>query len=270
MRKRDVCVLFVIVSFILIGTRVDAAQAAVVSSPFSYYFGVSGILHETGSMAESSSPYFWLNSGGILNISDGRGRTIQGNLSSSDKWRLIYLRSNPIDTDQGYHPQNLFRLITRSKWQNFSETAYFRITKNQISSSPNRDVSNGLLLFSRYQDGNNLYYAGIRVDGNAVIKKKLNGRYYTLASKKIFTGVYNRDSNPSLLPKNKWMGLKSMINTSNGKVNIKLYLDRHWNLNWTLVLEADDYSSPILNEGHAGIRTDFMDVEFDNFLLAKA
>ena len=38
-----------------------------------------------------------------------------------------------------------------------------------------------MLLFNRYQDGQTLYYGGVRVDGAAVIKKKLAGVYTTLA-----------------------------------------------------------------------------------------
>src|SRR3989344_3899525 len=40
-----------------------------------YTFNVPGILEETASEKESSSPYFWLSSGGKLMIADGVGRT---------------------------------------------------------------------------------------------------------------------------------------------------------------------------------------------------
>ena len=122
---------------------------------------------------------------------------------------------------------------------------------------------------NRYQNGNNLYYAGIRVDGNAIIKKKLNGKYYTLASSKIFPGTYNRISNPNLLPKNKWIGLKTEVTNVNGKVNIKLYVDEGRTGNWVLVLDKTDsggrFGTPITSAGYGGIRTDFMDVEFEEF-----
>lgn len=270
MLKRGVLLSLVFLMLIIVGSLVHASTAAVVSSPFRYTFNFDGILQEAESQQESSSPYWWLNSGARLIISNGTGKTIQNELSPNDKWRLIYLSSNPIDTDNGYHPQNLFRLITRSKWQNSQEIAYFRIIRDQLSSSPNRDAYNGLLLMSRYQDGNNLYYSGIRVDGNAIIKKKINGVYYTLASKKTFSGTYNKLLNPNLLPKNTWIGLKIQINNTNGKVYIKLYMDKNRTGNWTLIAEAIDdgkYGSPLLNEGYAGIRTDFMDVEFDDFRM---
>ncbi len=261
----------ILLSLLFIGPLVSAVSAANVTSPFNYYFSSPGTLYESGSMSETSSPYFWLNSGAKLIISNGTGKTVQKELSSNDKWRLIYLSSNPIDTDNGYHPQNIFRLLTRSKWQNFEQTSYFKINKDQLSSSPNRDAYNGLLLMSRYQNGDNLFYTGIRVDGNAIIKKKVNGVYYTLASKKIYSGIYNRNTNPSLLPKNTWIGLKTQLKNVNGQTNIKLYIDKNKTGNWTLILEANDngtsFGKQITNEGYAGIRTDFMDVEFDNYSL---
>ena len=251
---------------------VSAATAAVVTSPFTYTFNTPGTLYESGNMGETSSPYWWLNSGAKMILSNGTGKTVQGNLLLSDKWRLIYLSSNPLDTDNGYHPQNIFRMITRSKWKNIQESVYFKINKDQLSSSPNRDAYNGLLLMSRYQDGQSLYYSGIRVDGKAIIKKKLNGQYYTLASKQIFPGTYNRASKPSLLPKNKWIGLKTQITNVPNGVNVKLYMDENKTGNWVLVLDANDtgnYGAPISNEGYAGIRTDFMDVEFDDFKIVN-
>ena len=123
-----------------------------------------------------------------------------------------------------------------------------------------------------WQDGQSLYYTGVRVDGSAIIKKKLNGKYYTMAEiKGIYPGGYDRASNPNLLPKNKWIGLRSEVTNESGKVRIKLFLDKGWTGEWQLVAEALDdgikYGAPITNEGFGGIRTDFMDVEFENFRL---
>ncbi|MBI3623278.1 hypothetical protein HY212_04345 [Candidatus Pacearchaeota archaeon] len=261
-------VLALIGIFILFSlTYVQASTAAIVSSPWIYSFSTNGTLYEAGSMSESSSPYFWLNSGAKLIMANGRGMTIQGDLPINDYWRKLYSSSNPIDTDNGYHPQNIFRLITRSQWQNFNQSAYFQIKKDQLSLSPNRAEHNGLLLMSRYKSGGDtLYYAGLRVDGYAVIKKKLNGVYMTLAYVKVFPGTYSRLTNPNLLPKNTWLGLKSEIkNNPDNSVSIKLYLDKNWNNSWVLIAEATDKNNPITSQGYAGIRTDFMDVVFDNY-----
>lgn len=199
---------------------------------------------------------------------------MQGSLPAGSKWQRTYAASNPLDTDNGFHPQNILRLVTRSKWQDFRQEAYFRITRDQLSRSPNREGHNGLLLFNRYQDGQNLYYTGVRVDGNAVIKKKINGRYYTMAFRKIYPGTYNRSSNPNLLPKDTWIGLRSeVVNNSNGTATIKLYVDNGRTGKWTLAAEAVDngksYSEVIRAPGYGGIRTDFMDIEFDDYRMTN-
>jgi hypothetical protein len=254
---------------------VFATPAATVSSPFLYTFNATGKLVETGSISLSSSPYFWLNSGAYMPIADGVGGTVQGTLPASDPWRLIYAGSNPADTDNGYRPQNIFRLVTRSAWSNVREEAYFKIHADNLSASKNRNASNGLLLMSRYQGGDTLYYAGIRVDGAAVIKKKKNGTYYTLGYEKLFAGTYDRTKNPNLLPKHIWIGLRSeTVTNADGTVTVKLYTDVGKTGTWTLALSAVDdgktYGGAALTKsGYAGIRTDFMDVSFDNFRLTR-
>jgi hypothetical protein len=253
-----------------------ATVAATVASPWTYSFSVAGTLYETGSMGQSSSPYWWVNSGAKMILAGGVGQTIQGDLPALDKWRLAYAASHPTDTDNGYHPQNVFRMPTRSTWQNFDQQVYFRVKKDNVSASPNRNASNGLLLFNRYQNGNTLYYAGVRVDGGAVIKKKINGAYYTMAYKKVFTsGTYHRDTNPNLLPKNTWIGVRAKVRTeANGTVSIELLMDNGKTGAWTPLLAAKDDGksyggAPITAAGYGGIRTDFMDVEFDDYRIAN-
>jgi hypothetical protein len=243
---------------------------------FYYPFKSTGILHETGEMEKTTSPYWWLNSGGMLYIGSGVGKTIQGKLVYDNAWRLAFLKHNALDTLNGYQPQNIFRLVTKSKWQNLQQEVYFRITRDNLLASPNRSASNGLLLFNRYRDSDNLYYTGIRVDGAAVIKKKYRGTYHTLAYKKIFAGAdYDRLKNPSLLPKNTWLGVRSVVkNERDGKVLIQVYTDINWTGVWTLVLEARDDGksfggSVIIEAAPAGIRTDFMDVTFDNYRIME-
>jgi len=262
---------------VLSPNRQLASIAVIVQSPFYYTFKVDGVLDESGKMDDSSSPYFWLNSGGQFYFKDSIGKTVQGELGQFNKWRLAYASSNPIDTDNGYHPQNIFRLITRSKWQNFQQTVYTKIEKYNLSESRKRSESNGMLLFNRYVNFDNLYYAGIRVDGTAVIKKKINGNYYTLAQKSFYyaDAPYNRDTKPNLIPGQKWIGLRSEIRTNpDNTVDIKLFIDKDKTGDWVLAVEAKDDGktyggSAILSEGYAGIRTDFMDVEFDDFQIIK-
>lgn len=259
-------VLMVLIFFI----TANSSQAA---SFFKYIFMMPGTLYESASPDTSTSPYWWVNSGGLLDLKDGRGLTMQGKLETFSPWRLLYAASNPVDTDDGYHPQNIFRLVSRDSWENSSQEVYFKIIASNHSDSPNRNASNGLLLFDRYQDSDNLYYAGVRVDGTAVIKKKKDGRYYTLAQKKVFTGLYDSVSNHNLLPINRWIGVRSVVVTdSDGSVSLDLYMDMNWNEDWVLTLSArDDNQSyggtAIHGAGHGGLRTDFMDVMFDNYRL---
>jgi hypothetical protein len=231
-------------------------------------------IEETGSISASRDSNWWLNSGGRISTLGSLGKTIQGRLDERDKWHREYLRNNPLDTDNGDHPQNIFRLVQRGSWGNLIQQSYFQINKLNLSSSPNRNASNGLFLFNRYQSGDDLYYTGIRVDGAVVIKKKLHGIYYTMAYKPIFDGPkYDVKNNPNLLPLNTWIGLRSEItNNQNGTVNIKLYTDINRTGNWTLALQAVDDgvnygAAPITKPGFAGIRTDFMDVEFDGYSI---
>ena len=268
--------IFTVISYLSTkNINTGTTMAANVIGVYPPTFKEDGVLDESGNMKESHSLRWWLNSGGILFFKDKKARTIYGNLPKYSYWRIIYYLSNSKDTDNGYHPQNIFRLVTKSKWKNFTQEAYFRIIKNNFSESENRNQSNGLLLFNRYLDGDNLYYTGIRVDGAAVIKKKIKGKYFTMAYKKIFDGKYNRKSNPNLLPQNTWLGVKSEVVTlDNNNVQIKLFVDKYKTGNWELVLEAIDDGrsygkSVISNQGYAGIRTDFMDVEFDDYKVEE-
>lgn len=252
-----------------------ASAAATVTSPFEYDFAIDGVLVEAGSPDESTSPYWWLDAGGRFFIEDGLGKTIMGSLDVLDEWRIRYRLSNSLDTENGYAPQNLFRLLTRSSWDNVRVSADFRIIRDNLADSPNRNESNGLLLMSRYQDGDTLYYAGVRVDGHAVIKKKFNGTYYTMAEKNIFataSTTYDRNTQANLLPQNEWIGLRNeTVTARNGSVTVKLFMKKEGETRWTELLRATDngekYASttPITGSHPIGLRTDFMDVEFDNF-----
>lgn len=246
----------------------------IIPSPFIYSFSSVGVLQEAPSALESTSPYFWLSSGGEFFINGGTGGTIQGSLASGNKWRLLYSVTNPLDTDSGYHPQNIFRLVTKSSWNNFSEQADFFITKDELSASPNRNQSNGLLFMSRYENSQTLYYAGIRVDGTAVIKKKYQGTYYTMAQTKVFPGTWNATSNPNLLPHNEWISLKlTTVTNTDGSVTLIYYMKRENQTQWTQLIKVTDTGKntggtpPITGVFQAGIRTDFMDVDFDNYRI---
>lgn len=253
-----------------------AAKEEKSASPFFYTFQQDGALEETGTEEESSSRYWWLNSGGQMILQNGVGKTLQGSLPAFAHWRMIYVASAPEETDDGYYPQNIFRLLTRNTWQNIEQEIYVKINRLNMSRSEFRNSTNGILLFARYRDSGNLYYAGVRVDGTAVIKKKINGEYYTLAEPPFFSGVpYDRDLHPNLLPEQVWIGVRSVVaNTSGSMVDIKIYVDTGKTGKWVLAAEAQDDGKSyggraILEEGYAGIRTDFMDAEFDDYRIRK-
>ncbi len=264
----------------VIGSNIPINQtmipAAAVNSTFIYSFNTPGILEEAGSMDESTSPYWWLNSGGQLLIRGNLGSTMFGIAPQGSRWQKAYASAASVDTDQGAHPQNLFRLITRSSWTSVRQEGKFLVARDTMSASPNRNASNGLLLMSRYKDaGQTLYYAGIRVDGTAVIKKKYRGTYYTMAQKEAFPGLYVKDgADINLLPHNEWIRLRSdTVNNADGSVTVRLYIEGAGETQWTLLLEAADegqYGStaPIRGAGYAGIRTDFMDVKFESYQLS--
>jgi hypothetical protein len=129
-----------------------------------------------------------------------------------------------------------------------------------------------VLLFNRYQDGDNLYYTGIRVDGHPVVKKKIGGVYYTLSyPAQTYPGQYDRTQNPTLLPTNKWVGIRSVVRSQeDGSTLISFYLDLEANGTWLLAAEARDdgrVAGAPFGAGMAGIRTDFMDVRFKGYKL---
>jgi hypothetical protein len=243
----------------------EAVTALPVTSPWNYQFSVDGTLNEAGSMRDSGSPYFWLNSGGVFLISGGKGHTQQGRLPTGSTWQKMYEASNSLDTDKGYLPQNLFRFVTRSTWDDSRQEIDFKINKTNLTNTPNRAGYSGILLMSRYQDGNNLYYAGVRHDGTAVIKKKKNGTYTTLGSAKVWSGTYHRTTNPNIIPQNKWMGLRmDTITQPDATTKVTLYIDENNSGSWKKLVEVTD-RNPVKGPAHTGIRTDYMDVSFDDY-----
>jgi hypothetical protein len=260
---RSIFLMLIVVTAFAFSVRAAMAprSALPVEEPFTYSFHIDGELEEAANFASSGSEYWWLDSGGRLIIKDGVGKTIQGALPRYDEWREKYAESSAQDTDDGRYPQNLFRLVSQREWENVAVSSRFRVTNDNESPSENRNESNGLLLMSRYQDGDNLYYAGLRVDGHAVIKKKQNGTYTTLAELPIYLGPYEGEN---LIPHNEWIALKSEVVTRDERVEITLSMKDHKDM-WQPILSATDTDSPILGKGHVGIRTDFMDVEFDDF-----
>lgn len=237
-------------------------------------FDKEGLLEESGTISESTNLKWSVSSGAFLYFKKGVGSTVLGDLNDN-VWAPYYKEVNSVDSDGGIHPQNIFRLVQRDRWTNYEQSVYFRIVNNNFSSSPQRNSSNGLLLFNRYQNSDNLYYVGLRVDGAVTIKKKSKGAYSDLYYVKgIFKEEYNREENVSLLPVGTWIGLKNVIqNNSDDQVKIEVYTDIGRTGEWKLVAEATDTGEgsvrAFIGSGNAGIRTDFMDVEFDDYSIRE-
>lgn len=227
-------------------------------------------------MEESESPDWWLNSGARFVREGGIGRTVRGPLAPSDPWRRDYARSSGRDTDGGRLPQNLFRLVTRRRWLDTVTSIDVRLREIHLTDTPERGGWSGVLLFSRYVDDDNLYYAGLRHDGTAVAKRKREGEYVTLARRRVIAGRYDRIAHPNLLPVGRWFGLRLLTRT-NGEGAVELRFDARDltpGAEWTTVLETLDDGSkgsrPIDREGASGVRSDYMDVELDDFAVVPA
>lgn len=229
------------------------------------------ILSETSQPQSSLSDQWWLQSGGVLTQDGNVWKTMHGALPPDDPWRKVYLRKNPLDTDGGYYPQNIFRLLSKSHPTDTTQELYFIIDEDRVSRSPNRNASSGVFIISRYTDANNFYQLGIEVSGKAVIKKKYNGLFYVLAENNVWqyeSNTYDENSRKSILPQDTRLGIKTELNETSNGLQIKLYVDQGNGL--VLAAETTDEGSlygPILTKGRFGIRSDFMDISFYNYLL---
>jgi hypothetical protein len=234
-------------------------------SPSQTIFERDRTIEESGSPSESSDQDFYLNSGAYFSIKNGTGCTLQGDLSGENRWRAMYAKGSAEDTNNGKRPQNLFRLMTKKTFSNVTQEAYFMISfYDAANHSEQRAASNGILFMSHGQSKGEktLYYAGLRVDGTVVIKRKLNGQYTTLAQQHLdqLPRDYDRDRNPNLLPLKKWIGLRSTTQSDDHGVAITVWVDWNANGQWKRIATTTDTDAPIRDKGWAGIRTDFMDV----------
>jgi hypothetical protein len=208
----------------------------------------------------------------MLVIENDIGHTILKVAPEASEWSWRYRRNNPLDTDAGRYPQNLFRLLTKNTVGDADVSASFEIRAINMTDTPNRDTWSGIFVMTRYQDADNLYYAGLRQDGHAVIKKKVGGVYYTLGEVPHFQShlTYNKYTNPNLIPGQSWMRLKVRTEAEDDGMHITLFIDQGESGEWQEILSAVDtgtggkmHSDP----GHVGIRTDYMDVAFDDFVI---
>ena len=91
-------------------------------------FDRQAIIKEAHPMSESSDQNWWVGSGGYLYLNNGSASTIQGTLPQNDTFRIGYsLSKGSEDTDNGYRPQNIFRMVNRNIWAgNYTAEVYFK------------------------------------------------------------------------------------------------------------------------------------------------
>lgn len=251
-------------------------EASPLGRSFSDSFSGATTLEEIHDPLTSQSADWWLNSGAYLYREDGRARTVFGALPKGSSWQIRYAngaRDIPSETDGGFYPQNIFRLLTRSKWQDAEQTLYYNIDTYNLSDDKHRSQSNALLLFHRYYDSDNLYYLGLRVDGAVVIKKKYQGNYTTLAYQQVLEGTYDRETRPNLIPLDTWIGVRGRVVNEDSGVRLQVFLDVGRTGSWQKVLEIVDRGQfdgpPLLEPAWGGVRTDFMDVWFDDYQITE-
>jgi hypothetical protein len=239
---------------------------------FSDRFDRYGLIREAHSMSESSDPNWWIGSGAYFYLDNGIASTIQGRLAEDDPFRLSYSSSKSDDTDFGFRPQNIFRIVNRNVWSgNYVEELYFRYSKynNVTTADKNLGAQNGISLMINYQNEDNLYYVGLRADGYSGIKKKLGGEYSENENPvEVFPGMYKQHDN--LIPQDTWIGLRALVENKQNKfgkelIYIAMYVDEKGDGSWKYVTSFLDQDKRIFKQGHTGIRADFMDVQFKNF-----
>lgn len=256
--------------------RLSALSALIATSSagaFEETFDRDGVIEEASRAAVSRSPRWWVSAGGRVTFEDGTARTIQGSLPAWDPWARAYARSKPVDTEGGRRPQNVFRMVTRETGRNFRQRVSVRIHSTNLAASTERGPFSGIFLESRFLNDNNFYVAGLRFDGQAVVKKRREAEAFTIGVAPVYPGTYDRQSRPNLLPEDRWFSIRSTIADVPGGVQILLELhDPALGADWIPVLEVLDGpggpdGEPIRGAGSAGIRTDFMDVELENYLV---
>src|SRR5690606_19682399 len=107
------------------------------------------------------------------------------------------------------------------------------------------------------------------------IKRKLDGKYVTLAQERVFgrPDEYDRERNPVLLPVGRWLEMRSLVAAEPDGVRIELAIrDPDARSRWRRAGSARDDGAdgtPIRDAGSVGLRTDFMDVAFDRLIVRE-
>jgi len=167
----------------------DVLAVAARAADFVYTFSGTGTLEEAGSMNESASPDFWLSSG-ATRLDVQRPRSDIAGRANRNPTR------GACDTLNPTRKTRTAAFIRRTS--SGSSTVTRGRIRGRVSTSPSRRRTSAHRRPQRDQrhlplhpllDQNNLYDAGLRADGQLVIKKKIAGVYSTLAVAPLFSGT---------------------------------------------------------------------------------
>jgi hypothetical protein len=158
----------------------------------------------------------------------------------------------PGPTSSAHNDSAVFRLRTRRA--DFTNVAVsFRLSVSQFVTTPRTpaEAYDGVHVWLRYQDPQTLYFVSVdRRDGQLVIGKKLNGKYYH---------SLRVPGHP--FPLHRWVAIKTTVASHGKTVVIRLSIDGHIVAHLT-----DGATSPaILTPGRVGIRGDNTEAEFKDF-----
>lgn len=251
-----------------------SAAAALVGPTFTYHFTSQAVVNETATMATSSSPYFWVASGGQFII------TNVANIPNPDLLSAgIYLGATiqgPSAATVTAYQQNDFRLIERFMRTNIMQEVHFNLRHINMAETPSRDADKGIFVYARYYDVSNHYYAGITLDGRAVIRIVTNGVMKTLASTPLYMadGGYDRDTNPNVIPGKKWIGLSTHADLVGGKMHLSLDVGSIDSGRWiwgAMFTSIVDSNPPVVLRGpcYGGIRSDYFDTAWSYIYSAE-
>jgi hypothetical protein len=163
----------------------------------------------------------------------------------------------PGPTSAAHNDSAVFRLRTRRA--DFNNVAVsFQLRVNRFVTTPRTPAQayDGIHVWLRYQDPETLYFVSVdRRDGQLVIGKKLNGKYY-----------HELRVRGHPFPLNQWVTVKTSVVSDGNKVVIRLYLDGR-----DVAHLTDGGSIPaILAPGRVGIRGDNTEAEFKSFRVTTA
>lgn len=215
----------------------------------------------------NSNSYDWqLTSGGYYDLNKGVLRVNQVDLPSDHKWAKAYATN--VDAEGGAHPENIARIISRqSDFQNFTLSSTFQINRVSLSDSPNRTGDKGLFHMVKYNSQDDLYYCGIRLDGDAVIKRKAGSVYSTLAQIKWWPGEYDKTTHPCLIPVGVTIGLKTIVKSINGVTSLTFFVTEPGTTRYIPVLTVSDNYPALSGPGKIGFRGDFLSWQLDDISI---